>query len=162
MNAKIVAGLASVAVLAFVGFAQGSNPSDPDYSQKEQRLVERLGEPGPANISARRSKRGPRGPRGFQGPRGAQGAAGVPGVIGEVGSFASAPVFLCGFFSGACSVGSTEIICPPGTQILSGGYSGVGIRAFINAPGPNHGWVVGAANEDEEPTSFRAYVLCGR
>jgi len=160
LNTKIIVGLVSIAALTFVGFAQDSGPGSPDYSQKEQRLVELAeGDPAPANASARRGKRGPRGPRGPRGIAGAVGPQGAKGTFGSIVSVQSSPVFLCGFFEGSCSINTARAFCPAGTKITGGGYSGAGIRAFISAP-VGDSWWVSAANESEFSTTFTASAVC--
>jgi hypothetical protein len=43
--------------------------------------------------------------------------------------------------------------------VVSGGFAGAGIRAFISAPVPG-GWFVGATNENALATHFEAIAVC--
>ena len=161
----LVLGVALVATagVAKAGGALGG-PSDAAVASRETRLAEVL-EKRYAAVEGvysrvRRGKRGPRGARGPQGPAGPAGPGGPAGTIGSVTTVNGPETFICGYFEGGCSVQASSVTCPPGTKALSGGYSGVGIRTFISAPIPN-GWYVGAANESEFSSSFKAIVVCG-
>lgn len=176
MKVKIVGGIC-LGLLAFAGVAQAAGVFDPasaegptiqaeeairaDY-RAEQQAVSGVD----ARSGGRRGPRGPRGARGLQGAAGPKGAAGAPGAPGAKGTFGAVTAYngastpLCGWEAGACSVGSAIATCPPGTIVVSGGYSGAGIRTFISAPVPG-GWFVGATNENESAVSFKPVVLCG-
>lgn len=159
----LVAALGGLLVLGGAAQAAGvldSGSADPAEA-KEQRVLDAFGNrTSDASASAqRRGPKGSRGPRGAQGPQGPQGVPGPKGTFGAVTSISGPSVFLCGWESGSCSVSSSVVACPPGTTVISGGYSGAGIRAFIDAPIPG-GWFVGAANESSFSTTFKAFALC--
>lgn len=140
---------------------------------KEQRLQtmaeQRHVAEGVAQSAKTRGPRGRRGPRGLQGAPGARGAAGPVGPIGPAGpkgAFSSiieavAPnTYLCGYEL-LCSIGSSSVQCPPGTTVISGGWSGLyeGIAYFSFKSG--NGWAVGGANWNSIPdTEFRAIAMC--
>jgi hypothetical protein len=168
MNRKTIV-LTLLSLLAFAGIANAAsglldNRSVPEKAGDRREDAIALQYSGESKATASRAKRrgprGPRGPRGMQGAKGAAGPAGPAGTFGTVTPVSSPSVFLCGWPSGACSVGSVEVVCPSGTKLVSGGYGGAGIRAFISAPGGPNGWFVGAANEDEFSTTFKAIAMC--
>ena len=115
-----------------------------------------------------RGPRGNRGPRGPQGPRGATGQQGPAGAQGPKGTFGSVirisgpAAFLCSFEAGSCAVGSTRVECPPGTTVISGGYTGAGILTTVTWSSPvENGWGIVAVNLDEVPvTNLRATAEC--
>jgi hypothetical protein len=165
---KFAAAIAVVA-LVFAGAAQAAGvlnagqEGDPAET-KEHALAQKLDQrttSAPLGALAR-TRRGARGPRGPKGPAGAPGVPGAPGPRGTFGAITAVKgpsTFLCGWESGACSVGASTAQCPAGTTVVSGGYAGAGVRAFIDSPVPG-GWYVGAANESALSTTFYAIALC--
>lgn len=167
-KAVVLAGFALVAIGGVAQAAGVLGQSVPE-ERKEATIVEHAiakaeGEV-EADASRVRGARGPRGHRGSRGPQGPKGATGATGATGPKGTFgsitsyASGPVFLCGWEAGACSIGSSIALCPPGTTAISGGHSGAGLRVFSSTPYPG-GWFIGAANENFEATTFKAFVVC--
>ncbi len=154
---------AAAALLALTGIAQGAGVFDGSggsNAEARERAIQKVFKDRDAAAAAGAlARRGPRGKRGPKGPRGPAGPAGPKGTFGSVTSVLSPSVSLCGWESGACSVGSATATCPPGTTVVGGGYAGAGIRAFISASVPG-GWFVGAANESVFSTTFKAEVLC--
>lgn len=166
-GAALSAAIAGGALIAATG-AIGQGAGTPAETREDAILrafSKRTSEAGGDRIAllrGPRGRRGPRGPRGFQGAQGPAGPAGPAGPKGTFGSLVtveSNPVFLCGWEGGACSVDSAIAMCPPGTSVVSGGYAGAGIRAFIDAPIAG-GWFVGAVNESSFATDFSAYAIC--
>jgi hypothetical protein len=175
LKAVLIAGLA---LLALAGAAKASGVLDKDHkdagydvveartTQLERALEKRAaqGDEG-LTASARAATRGPRGPRGARGPKGAKGAngpAGVPGTFGSISVVSSPSIFLCSFFSGACAVGSVQAVCPPGTTLVGGGYTGAGIVTTVTWSAPvANAWGIIAVNLDEVPVSnLKAVAEC--
>ena len=174
--------LTGCALIALGGVAKATGVIDGPGSrptfEKEEAVLAKI-EGREAGISQELKTRGARGPKGAKGAKGATGPAGPKGATGATGATGPAgaagpagtiaavqvvrgpQIPICGWEAGACSVSSSSVTCPAGTILVSGGYSGAGVRAFINEPGAGQVWVVGVTNENSLASSFHATALCG-
>lgn len=156
-----VAATAALALVVITAVATGQDAGNP-ADAKEEAVLRAFSKRTLAGTGEREPLARQRGPRGRRGPKGKRGPAGPAGAKGTFGSIITSEgpaVALCGWESGACSVGSSTVMCPPNTSVVSGGYAGAGIRAFIDAPIPG-GWFIGAVNESVFATDFNAFVVC--
>lgn len=177
---KIITGVV-VALGAMAGVAGAAeifkheDPTMDKLQAKQEGLEARFDAraSGSASAEARsarvqRGKRGKRGPRGHRGPRGPRGVQGTQGPVGPKGTFGTITqvqgpaTFLCGFFTGSCAVGSTQVACPPGTTLVGGGYTGAGIVTTVTWSAPvGNAWGIIAVNLDEVSVSnLRAVAQC--
>jgi hypothetical protein len=160
MKLKLMAAVATGA-LVFAGVAQaaglfeGSSPQS-KLMQREKAMVRALHQG--ANDSVRRAPRGPKGPRG---PRGPQGVAGPAGAFSKI-TTVQGPSRLLGQAPSAASIALSTASCPPGYQVIGGGWQGGGISATVsyNAPGGGSWSVIMTNNDEVTAVIFNAVAVC--
>ena len=101
------------------------------------------------------------GPAGPQGPQGAKGSTGPAGPAGPAGQPGVAQLQLVSKTAAVYSLSQTEVLCPAGKHVLSGGYVGP-VTANVVSSVPNTdstGWYA-SLTFPNPPQNVTVYALC--